>query len=179
MLRAIPERNRQILQMRKEGVRCVDVARRFNLSPCRIWLLEKRDAVDRLLEERRSRLREMLRLDDALEKLMPVEDLVDAIGVMVVAKKRLMTHFVAMGKKEISLRELMDMCLDVPVEGLDFMMPPLMLVRGVGKIGLWLVVNGLTKLDLGERCNEEWRKRLEVAKQSWRVIGRTPYSGLD
>jgi len=121
----------------------------------------------------------MLRLDDSLVKLMPVEDLVDAIVVTVVAKKRLMDHFVTVGKKKISLRELMDMCLDVPVQGRDFMMPPLMMVRGVGKKGLWLVVNGLTKLDLGERCNEEWRKRLEMVKRNWSVIGPTPYSKLD
>ena len=176
MWRAIPKRNRQILQMRKEGGRCVDVARRFNLSPCKIWLIEKRDAADRLLEERRGRLGEILRLDDALEKLMPVEDLVDAIGVMVVAKKRLMTHFMAVGKKEISLRELMDMCLDMPVQGRDFMMPPLLMVRGVGRKGFWSVVNGLTKLELGERCSEEWRKRLEMVKRNWSVIGPTPYS---
>ena len=62
----------------------------------------------------------MLRLDDSLVKLMPVEDLVDAIVVTVVAKKRLMDHFVTVGKKKISLRELMDMCLDVPVQGRDF-----------------------------------------------------------
>jgi hypothetical protein len=118
----------------------------------------------------------MLRLDDALEELMPVEDLVDAIGVMVVAKKRLMTHFVAMGKKEISLQELMDMCLDVPVQGRDFMMPPLMMVRGVGRKGFWSVVNGLTKLDLWERCNEEWQKRLQMVKRNRSVIGPTPHS---
>ena len=176
MLQTIPERNRQMLQMREQGGRRVDVARKFNLSPNRISLIEKRDAADRLLEERRCRLREMLRLHDALEKLMPVEDLVDAMGVTVMAKKRLMEHFVTVAKKEISLRELMDMCLDVPVQGRDFMMPPLFRVRGVGIIGFWGVVNGLTKLDLGERCNEEWGRTLEMVKRNWRVIGPTPYS---
>lgn len=176
MLQTIPERNRQMLQMREQGGRRVDVARKFNLSPNRISLIEKRDAADRLLEERRCRLREMLRLHDSLEKLMPVEDLVDAMGVTVMAKKRLMEHFVTVAKKEISLRELMDMCLDVPVQGRDFMMPPLFRVRGVGIIGFWGVVNGLTKLDLGERCNEEWGRTLEMVKRNWRVIGPTPYS---
>jgi transcriptional regulator len=40
----IPERNRQILQMRKEGVQRLEVARRFRLSPSRIDQIEKRDA---------------------------------------------------------------------------------------------------------------------------------------
>jgi len=95
------------------------------------------------------------------------------------AKKRLMEHFVTVAKKEISLQELMDMCLDVPVQGRDFMMPPLCRVRGVGQMGFWGVVNCLTKLDLGERCNEEWGRTLEMVKRNWRVIRRTPYSGLD
>ncbi len=30
-------------------------------------------------------------------------------------------------------------------------------VYGVGKIGFWSVVNGLTGMDLGSRCNEEWQ----------------------
>jgi len=79
----------------------------------------------------------MLRTDDDMEKLVVVEDLVDAIGMTVVAKNRLMDNFVAVVKNEISLRELMDMCLDAPVEGLDFMMSPLVIMRGIGPKGFW------------------------------------------
>ena len=57
-------------------------------------------------------------------------DLVDAIGVTVLTKKRLMEHFVEVAKKEISLRELMDMCPEAPVEGLDFMISPLQMGAG-------------------------------------------------
>jgi hypothetical protein len=41
----------------------------------------------------------------------------------------------ASGKRQISLRELVDMCLNAPVEGLAFMMSPLLRVYGVGKKG--------------------------------------------
>jgi hypothetical protein len=52
------------------------------------------------------------------------------------------------------------------VEGFDdFMMSPLLRVKGVGKKGFWSVVNGLTEMDLGRRCNEEWQKRLAKIKQ--------------
>ena len=37
----------------------------------------------------------------------------------------------------ISLQELMDMCLDAPVEDLDFMMAPLLRVYGDGKKVFW------------------------------------------
>ena len=146
----IPERNRQILEMRNQGVSQTEVARRFKLSPSRIYLIEKQDATDRSLAGRRNRLREVIRAADDLDRMWPVEDLIDAMGLIVVTRKRLMDHFVAAGKRQISLRELMDMCLDAPVEGLDFMMSPLLRVHGVGKKGFWSVVNGLTGMDLGD-----------------------------
>jgi hypothetical protein len=170
----IAQRNQQILLMRKEGVRRVDVARRFNLSPSRIYLIERRDAADRSLEERRTRLREAIRATDDLERMWPVEDLIDAVELIIVTRKRLRDHFVEKG--QVSLRELMDMCLDAPVEGLDFMMSPLLRVYGVGKKGFWSMVNGLTGMDLGSRCNEEWQLRLVKVKQEHGVTGATPYS---
>ena len=70
----------------------------------------------------------------------------------------------------------MDMCLDAPVEGLDFLMSPLLRVYGVEKIGFWNVVNSLTNLDMGSRCNQEWQKRLARVKHEHRVTGAMPYS---
>jgi transcriptional regulator with XRE-family HTH domain len=161
----IPERNRQILEMRKEGLSQREVAQRFGLSPSRIYLIERRDAADRSLAERRTRLREEIRVADDLDRMWPVEDLIDVVGLIVVTRKRLMDHFLAAGKSQISLHELMDMCLDRPVEGFDFMMPPMLRVYGVGKKGFWSVVAGLTDLNMGGRCNEEWRKKLAMVKQ--------------
>jgi hypothetical protein len=171
----IPERNEQILQMRKEGVRRKEVARRFKLSPTRIYLVEKRDAVDRATAKRRVQLREAIRSADDPDELWPVKDLLDAIGLSRVTKKSLMCHFRGVGRAKIPLRGLMDMCLDAPVEGCDFMMPSLLRIRGVGKKGFWSVANGLTSMDLGSRCNGDWQKRLATMKQQWGVIGATPY----
>ena len=80
----IPERNRQILEMRNQGVSQTEVAKRFKLSPSRIYLIEKRDAAERATAERRAKLREAIRSADALEKLWPVKDLLDAVGLGVV-----------------------------------------------------------------------------------------------
>ena len=44
-------------------------------------------------------------------------------------------------------------------------------VYGVGKKGCWSVVNGLTDLDVGHQCNEEWQKRLVKVKQENVVTG--------
>jgi hypothetical protein len=40
---------------------------------------------------------------------------------------------------------------------------------GVGKIGFWSVVNGLTGMDMGKRCSEEWQKRLVKVKEKWKM----------
>jgi hypothetical protein len=151
--------------MRKDGVSKKEVARNFKLSPSRIYLIERRDAADRSMCERRAKSREEIRAVADLDRMWPVNDLVDAIGLIVVTRKRLLDHFAEVGKQQITLREFMDRCLDAPVEGLDLMMSPLLRVRGVGKIGFWSVVNGLTGMDLGDRCNEEWRKILVKVKQ--------------
>jgi hypothetical protein len=151
--------------MRKDGVSKKEVARNFKLSPSRIYLIERRDAADRSMCERRGKSREEIRAVADLDRMWPVNDLVDAIGLIVVTRKRLLDHFAEVGKQQITLREFMDRCLDAPVEGLDLMMSPLLRVRGVGKIGFWSVVNGLTGMDLGDRCNEEWRKILVKVKQ--------------
>jgi transposase len=161
----IQERNRQILQMRKTGVSQREVARIFSLSRSRIYLLERRDKADRSMAERRARLREEARLADDPEKMWPVEDLFDAAGLTVVAKKRLLAHFAKEGRGQISLRRLMDMCLDAPVQGRNYSSPPVLRVCGIGTYGFRLLVNGLTGMDLGSRCNEEWRGKLVQVKR--------------
>ena len=163
----IQERNRQILQMRKEGLTQNEVAQRFGLSPTRIYLIERRDAADRSMAERRARLREEIRAADDPGKMWPVNDVVDVLGLIVVIKKRLLDDFQQAKKDQISLQELMNMCLDKPVEGFDFMTPPLLRVCGIGKNGFWSVVDGLTDLDMGGRCNEEWRKMVAMVKQQF------------
>ncbi len=147
----ISKRNREILQMRKDGVLRNEVARRFNLSGNRIEQLEKRDTADRSMGDRRIQLLEKIREADDIDKMWPVTDLLDAVDPIGATKKRLMHHFLAIGQEQISVRELMDMCLDAPVEGLNCMMSPLLRVRGVGGRGFRSVVNGLSAMDLGIR----------------------------
>ena len=66
--------------------------------------------------ERRAKLREEIRAVDNLDRIWPVNDLEDAIGPIVVTRKRLLDQFAEVGKQQITLREFMDMCLHAPVE---------------------------------------------------------------
>jgi hypothetical protein len=159
-MNTISHRNQKKLQMRREGISQTEVARRFNLSPSRIHLVEKQDAETRAMEGRRARMIKQLQDADDIGKLWPIEDLLDTLGLIVVTRKRLVEHFAEKRQDQISLRGFMDMCLDAPVEGLDFMMSPLLRVYGLGRKGFWSVVKGLTDLDMGTRCNQEWQTRL-------------------
>ena len=81
----------------------------------------------------------------------------------------MINHFAREAMSQISLREFMDMCLvgpDLTTE--QCAMPALMWVRGIGPIGFWSVVKGLTEADLGDRCNAEWRERLAMLRRAWR-----------
>ena len=49
-------------------------------------------------------------------------------------------------------------------------------IYGIGKYGFGCVVNGLTHLDLGRRCEEEWRERLAKVEEQLGTAGATPYS---
>ena len=73
---------------------------------------------------------------------------------------------------EVSLRELMDLAIperDHPKPG--YLITPLLDCRCVGVEGFWSVVSGLTESNLGEKCNQEWRKRLARLRQALRIVG--------
>lgn len=168
-MRPIQKRNEQILQLRKEGIRRVEVAQMFKLSPSRIRLIERRAAADEAMAERRSRLLEAIRAADDPQKTWPLDDLLDTIKLGTSTKNSLIKHFARKGMSQISLRELMNMCLGGPyLTTEEFAMPSLSWVCGIGPLGFWSVVNGLTGADFGGRCNMEWRERLAMVKWVWR-----------
>ena len=76
------------------------------------------------------------------------------------------------GIPEVSLRELMDMAIpqrNHPKPG--YLITPLLDVRCIGAEGFWSGVSRLTESDLGNQCNEQWRKRLARLSQSSRIVG--------
>jgi len=77
----------------------------------------------------------------------------------------------------ISLRELMDVTIskqEHPKAG--YVLTPLLDFRCVGVEGFWSLVTRLTESDLGERCKEEWVKRLTRLRQASRIAGGRRYS---
>jgi len=161
----IQERNRQIIQLRKDGMSQREVARKFDLSPTRIYLIVQMDDANKAMAVRRAKLQEAIRADNDPEKVMPVCDVVDAIGLSAPIRNRLLHHFTQTGK--ISLRELMEMCLNSPKENGEIIGTPLLRVYGIGKKGFWCIVRALSSTDMGSQCNEEWQRKLVKVKRDW------------
>jgi len=65
---------------------------------------------------------------DEPERLWPVEDLVDALGLLGMTKIGLLGHFAQAGKPQISLRELIDMCWSNSLKNGDYRSPLLLSV---------------------------------------------------
>ena len=171
-----PGRNQQILQMLEHGIPHGEVARRFMVSTCRVGQIAGQAKAKQAREERRTKLREKIRGSDDPERLWPVEDLADALGLREAAKSGLLYHFAQTGKQQVSWRELTDLCSSTPLATGGYRSPTLLRVRGIGRKGLWSVIRSLASLDLGRRCNEEWRTRLVIAEELRGISVATSYS---
>ncbi len=78
---------------------------------------------------------------------------------------------------ELSLQELMELVIsDKPHPKPGFLLTPLADLRNVRLKTFWEAVRRLTELDLGDRCNQEWRRRLERLRQASRLHGGERYS---
>lgn len=52
-----------------------------------------------------------------------------------------------------------------------YLYAPMLNFRCAGVKGFWSVVSRLTESDLGESCNQEWRKRLARLSGCTRIVG--------
>lgn len=173
----VREREQQVLQMRLAGVSELETAEKLGLSRGRVRLILRSSENAGTLARRTAQLLEDIRQADDLDRKWPVVDLIDALSSITVTRNALVNHFKWNQTDAISLRELMDVAISPEADSRPgYLITPLLSVRCVGKKGFWSVVNSLTKVDLGSRCNQEWDQRLERLKRAWRIRGDTPYS---
>ena len=73
---------------------------------------------------------------------------------------------------ETSLREFMELVISEKMHGKPgYLIAPLLDMRCVGVKGFWSAVRQLTESDLGQRCNQEWRRRIARLSQASRIVG--------
>ncbi len=157
--------------MVKSGKKQANIARRFGISTARVRLVVLEIETETALLARRSIIREDFKRADNTDRKWNVVDILDSLDLIAVAKSSLTKHFQAKNTKLISLREFMDMAVPQPKCG-----SPLFEVPNIGKIAFCSVVNELTKLDMGTRCNAEWKARMKRINHYWKITGPFPYS---
>ncbi len=174
-MRNLKERNLRIVGMAETGMTQTVIAKRFRVSHSLIGIILKKHEVEQVTKAKRREIRKRMLEADDLERLWPTEQLLCAIGPMLMTWNALDRYFKKIGRTEISLREMMDMI--VPEEDPRFGPDLIRAVDFVGKYGFWSVVHQLNSMDLGAKCNTEWRRRLDLLCKRWKITGEFPYHG--
>jgi hypothetical protein len=165
----------RIRQMREDGLSLDEVISTLGVS----W--ERSEVVRRIVRKfetetvllaRSNRFMEEIRNADDLDKKWKVSCLMQGLRPKVITQNAVIRHFEWPDRKEISLRQLMDLTISEqqhPRPG--YLVTPLLEVRCVGLEGFWSLVRRLAESDLGERCNLEWSRRLLRLMQCSRIVG--------
>ena len=174
----VRRRNLEILERSRRGEKHYRIAEHFNLSRSRIDFIIQEFAEEEQWQKRCAVLFDSIRQADDLNRIWPVEDLVEMIALLPMTRSYLKKHFLEQRVTELRLNNLMEMIIP---DSLDASDPsrrsmPLLKVYGVGRKGFWSLVNRLTNLDLGGQFNEEWKRRLVILRREWKITGEFPYT---
>jgi len=176
MWEEIPERNRQILQMREAGD-CIDeIVSILGVSWDVVRMVARKFETEGILSARSSRFLSEIRKVNDLDQKWKVSHLAQAIRPLGITQNAIIHHFVRQRTPDISPLELMELAISDklhPKPG--FLLIPLLRVQCVGVEGFWSLVGRLTQVDLGETCNREWRRRLSRLQKCSRIAGREIY----
>jgi hypothetical protein len=124
------------------------------------------------LSARSDRFLGNIRRADDPDKKWKVSYVIQALRLKTITQNAVIQHYEWAEVPEVSLREIMDLAIperDHPKPG--YLITPLLDFRCVGLKGFWSVVSRLSESNLGEKCNEEWRKRLTRLRQASRIVG--------
>ena len=158
--------------MRDLGDSMQEIALALDLSMDLVRRISRTFETETVLADRSRQYLENIRKADDPNKKWKVNYVIQALRPKNITANALIHHFEWSGVPAVTLRELMDLAIpqkNHPKAG--YLITPLLDVRCVGVEGFWSVVHCLTESDLGEKCNEEWRKRLARLRQSSRIVG--------
>ena len=166
------ERDTRIRQMQEVGASNQEIALAFGISTDAVRLVfRKFEAQERASERGAKLLREFHSLDD-LDRKWKVADVLDALLLTTRACTAIKNWCDWNHVTELSLREFMDLVVsEKPHARPGFLITPLLDFRNVRLHSFWSTVRRLTVTDLGNRCNEDWRRRLARLKHASRIVG--------
>src|ERR1035437_1642757 len=162
----------RIRQLREAGDSVDEIASALDASWEFIRSIIRTFETAEVLFARSNRFLENIRKADDLEKKWKVGYLVQGIRPKVIMQNAIIHHFKWAKIPEISLRELMDVTISEQVHPkAGYLITPVLDFRCIGVEGFWSLVSRLTESDLGERCNEEWRKQPTRLHKASRIVG--------
>jgi hypothetical protein len=172
----IRKRNELIRQRAQEGKTNRELALKFRLSRSRIQNILQEFEAEEAMTRRRIELRKAIATADDIDQKWSVEDLLDAIHPIPVAKTALSRHFKDCNQNEISLREMMDIVI-APSANKKFVFNPASAqkIYCFGKYGFFSMVKGITEMDLGPKGNQEWNQRLDKLRRHWHIDNTGSY----
>jgi len=162
----------KIRQMREAGVSQRGIASIFGISVEAVRLVFGKLKADEEALRRSGELLEEFRRADDLDKRWKVADVLDALLLTTRARTAIKNWCEWSNVAELSLREFMEFVIsDKPHAKPGFLITPLLDFRNARLKTFWATVRRLAECDLGDRCNQEWRRRLARLKQATRIVG--------
>jgi hypothetical protein len=146
--------------MGEAGASQKEIATAFGMSVEAVRLVfRKIEADEAAIRKSREILQEFRRADD-LDRKWKVADMLDAFFMMTTTRTALRWWFEGSETEGTSLREFMELVISEKRHAKPgYLIAPLLDMRCVGVKGFWSAVERLTESDLGQHCNQEWRKR--------------------
>ena len=155
------ERNIKIIDMKKNGKPNREISEIFDISPDRVSQIIKKNEKNIKNNIKIQKIINNIKLENNLEKKWPKEEIIDCLQLSKVATKAIGNYFNKRNMLEISLNDIMDLCVNKNIkEYMDlFKAIPVFLLKNVGKITFIHIVNKLSECKLGNNFEEEWSKR--------------------
>jgi hypothetical protein len=171
------DRDARIRQMQEDGASNKEITLAVGISRKTLSLVFDKFEAERLAKERSAQLLQDIRWEDDLDRKWKVKELMNTLLLPIRARTSLGYRWEWNEVTELSLREFMELVIsDKPHPKPGFLLTPLVDFRNVRLKTFWETVKRLTELDLGDRCNQEWKRRLERLKQAQRIHGGQRYS---
>jgi len=163
-------RDRDISDLRQVGVPRSEVARRFGLSTNQVRRIEHYYETPPPQAHALNVLHQAIRTADDPQKPWPALDLVHALALPSSTRRVLLAYFDRTGTHELTLLRFMELVLcDDGESVVNFRKSKLLAVPGIDIKSYWSVAKALTALDLGNKGNSLWRKRIASLRGKWRI----------
>jgi hypothetical protein len=147
-----------------------EIARALDLWEERVEDIVRGFETEEALSLRSSRLLEPIQKADDPDKKWKTSFVIQALRLKTITQNALINHFERQKVPEVSLRVLMDLAISEEKHSKPgYVITHLLNIWCIGLEGFWSVVRGLTESDLGESCNEEWRRRISRLRGASRI----------